>query len=817
MTNSQTQGVDPKVELELAKRVLARRSLIQFTKRFYPQYNPGWVHHDIARRLEQFMRDVEEKKSPRLMLLVPPRHGKSELASIRFPAFVLGHHPEWEVINCGYNLDLPMKFSRKVREIVRDPGYNPLFVKTQMDPDSQSAEAWNTTMGGGFTAAGVGGGITGKGATVLIIDDPIKNQEEADSIVTRDSLWDWYWSTAYTRLAPGGGVLVIQCMTGDTPVLMGDGDERRLDSIKVGDVVATYDRGALSTSTVSAIKSNGCDSVLRITTKSGKVVRANGRHPFLADIGGDLKWIRAKSLTTAHRIVALKDNTASGAALRAQQMAATNQLFVEGSVNPITTNVNGPMDTELQVRWISEQNGALSLRIGTESPSTITSECSENRTEPVPFAEVAPQKTHIIGKSDLLSITATIQEKLEGSYVTTATPLSDILDLSPLHLPLLNTSDFILDPVVSVEFDGEEEVFDLQVERTENFIANGLVSHNTWWHDDDLAGRLQQKMRTDEESDQFVIIKYPAIAEAWEYRNHTTGLIERLPSPMDLDHVEKRNEQREQGVSIPIPYGEEYELLRMPGEALHPERYNEKMMTAMKANQPVRIWSALYQQNPVPDEGMYFRKEYFKFESVPPAAYQRNVFQAWDFAIGEKQMNDYTVGATIIQDENDFLHVVEIVRFRGDSFTIVEEILNAAERWGGEPTAPLTLGFEESQIWKAIKPLLEKRMAERGMYPPYETLKPLTDKMARARSLQGRMQQGRVYFPQNAPWVNTLMTEFLRFPAGAHDDIVDAMAWAVNLCVGRNPRKLLEVKAPKSWKDKLPQFVEGGSGSWMAA
>jgi predicted phage terminase large subunit-like protein len=147
----------------------------------------------------------------------------------------------------------------------------------------------------------------------------------------------------------------------------------------------------------------------------------------------------------------------------------------------------------------------------------------------------------------------------------------------------------------------------------------------------------------------------------------------------------------------------------------------------------------------------------------------------------------------------------------------VEEILNAAERWGSEPTAPLTLGFEESQIWKAIKPLLEKRMTERNMYPPYETLKPLTDKIARARSLQGRMQQGRVYFPQNAPWVNELMTEFLRFPAGAHDDMVDAMAWAVNLCVGRNPRKKLEIKPPKSWKDKLPQFVEGGNGSWMAA
>jgi len=544
-------ALDPKVKLEMAKRTLARRSLIQFTKRFYPVYNPGWVHHDIARRLEHFMQQVEERKSPRLMLLVPPRHGKSELASIRFPAFALGHHPEWEIINCGYNLDLPMKFSRRVREIVRDPGYAPLFERTAMDPDSQSAEAWNTTMGGGFTAAGVGGGITGKGATILTIDDPIKNQEEADSIVTRDGLWDWYWSTAYTRLAPGGGVLIIQ----------------------------------------------------------------------------------------------------------------------------------------------------------------------------------------------------------------------------------------------------------------------------TWWHDDDLAGRIQQKMRDDPDADQFVIIKYPALSEAWEYRNLETDLIERYDAPFDENHEAMRQFMRKADMSVPSVIDDKYELLRMPGEALHPERYNEKMMTAMKANQPPRIWSALFQQNPVPDEGMYFRKDYFKFESVPPAAYQRNVYQAWDFAIGEKQVNDFTVGVTLIQDENDFLHVVEVVRFKGDSFVIIEEILNAAERWGSEPTAPLTLGFEDSQIWKAIKPLLEKRMAERNMYPPYEVLRPLTDKLARSRSLQGRMQQGRVYFPQNAPWLNDLMTEFLRFPAAAHDDMVDAMAWAVNLCVNRAPKQQPKAKGPVSWKEKLNShlMLSGDGYSHMAS
>ena len=79
---------------ELATRVLARRSLLQYTKRFHPSYDAGWVHEDMCRRLEQFSKDVAAKNSPRLMLLMPPRSGKSELASIRFPAWHLGHHPE---------------------------------------------------------------------------------------------------------------------------------------------------------------------------------------------------------------------------------------------------------------------------------------------------------------------------------------------------------------------------------------------------------------------------------------------------------------------------------------------------------------------------------------------------------------------------------------------------------------------------------------------------------------------------------------------------------------------------------------------------
>ena len=102
-----------------------------------------------------------------------------------------------------------MDFSRKVRELLRDKRYHQVFKDTHLDKDSQSAQRWNTTSRGGYVAAGVGGPITGRGAHVLIIDDPIKNRDDAESETNRSSIWNWYTSTAYTRLAPGGGVLII--------------------------------------------------------------------------------------------------------------------------------------------------------------------------------------------------------------------------------------------------------------------------------------------------------------------------------------------------------------------------------------------------------------------------------------------------------------------------------------------------------------------------------------------------------------------------------------------------------------------------------
>jgi predicted phage terminase large subunit-like protein len=523
---------------EMAARILCRRRLLPFVQRMNSMYDAGWVHEDVCRRLERFSEDVAERKSPRLMLLLPPRHGKSELASKNFPAWHLGKYPDHEFIACSYNLSLAMGFSRKVKQILDDPNYVNVFPDTKVDPNNSSTEEWGIAgRRGGYVAAGIGGPITGKGAHCLVIDDPLKNAEEADSPDIREKLWEWYLSTAYTRLSPGAGVLLIQ----------------------------------------------------------------------------------------------------------------------------------------------------------------------------------------------------------------------------------------------------------------------------TWWNDDDLAGRLQQAMQAhadDPDVDQFEVVRYPAIAESDEYLTEDGRLVYEPP-----DHA--------------VHAG--WTLVRRKGEALHPSRYGLDKLNRIRAlnrrddGTDGRWWSALYQQNPVPDDGGYFRKDMFRQAPLLEGEERAicRVFVAFDFAISTKHQNDYTVGVVGLLDPDDMLHIVDMVRFRSsDAFYMVEAVLNLASAWY---SPQIVLGVEDGQIYRSLKTLLAKRMQERRMYLSVQELKPLTDKLARARAIQGRMEQGMVRFAAGAPWFETMRTELLRFPAGVHDDIVDALAWLGRMVVTAAAPRRPKPERAKSWRDKLSATGLAGSESFMSA
>jgi predicted phage terminase large subunit-like protein len=488
---------------ELAQRELCRKKLLAYVLRFNPDYLAGWVHKDICARLERFMADVEQGKSPRLMIQMPPRHGKSTLASQEFPSWVLGHHPNWEIMSCSYAESLALDFSRAVRERLRDREYHVLFPKTRVDPENQNAKGWKTVKRegkkGGLLPAGVEGPLTGKGAHILIIDDPVKNATEAESETTRESVANWYSSTAYTRLAPGGGVLVIQ----------------------------------------------------------------------------------------------------------------------------------------------------------------------------------------------------------------------------------------------------------------------------TRWHMDDLSGRLEYKMR-EGRGDVFEIVRYPAVAT-------------------------------------------EDEKFRKAGDPLHEARYSAAQLKMIKQAVGQRTWSALYQQNPVPDEGAMFQSSMLQYYNQDQLPEQLSFVSCWDLAIGQKEVNDKTVGMTWGKDITGDYWFVDCRRGHWDAYEIVDEICDNFVKW-----QPGFVGVEKDKVALAVGPYLDTEIENRELYSLHvEELPPAREgnKQHRARSLQGLMRRGRVWLPnpEEAPWVSEFVSELLQFPYGRRDDHVDAAAWlalqaadtpAPGFNYSRVPRR-------ETWRDRLRGAMRG--------
>ena len=487
---------------ELARRLEARESLLPFTELFTPDYIAGWVHREVAELLDAFRDAVERKLSPRLMIFLPPRCGKSQLVSRLLPPFLLGHNPHWEVVAASSTQDLSDSFGRYVRSVLNSPVYQDLFPAIQLDPSTNSASLVQTQQRGMYKAVGVGGQLTGMGAHALIIDDPIKDREQADSPTQREALWDWYSSVARTRLHPGGGIIVL----------------------------------------------------------------------------------------------------------------------------------------------------------------------------------------------------------------------------------------------------------------------------HTRWHEDDLAGKLITQMRDNPDADQWKIYSYPAIAK-------------------------------------------EDETHRKAGEALHPERYPIQALHQIRNSILMRDWTALYQQDPSPDDGDYFKREWFNITSPSryPDLSKCSVYISTDLAVSEKTSADYSVIWPFAVDENDDLWFLsDYVRERLSSLDIVEAIFDRVKRYDARGVI-----IEKGQIASAIRPIFNKRSRERQLYT--ELIEPAAtkDKQTRARSLQGRMQQRRVHYPDLTPFHEHVLPEFLMFPNGKHDDAVDTCAWAalalddlITPSKSAPPPQSLEEQELEQWNAELEKQNE---------
>lgn len=433
---------------ELLTRRKVRGSLTEWVR--HAGFEPAKHHKLLLDELEA----ISDGRNDRLMVFMPPGSAKSTYGSMLFPPWYLSRHPDHMVIAASHTHELAARWGRKCRNLVAEHGFS--LGVSLADGDS-AADRWSLASGGEYFAAGVGGSVTGRRADLVVIDDPVRSREDADSETIRDKTLDWFRSDLLTRLKPGGRIVVIQ----------------------------------------------------------------------------------------------------------------------------------------------------------------------------------------------------------------------------------------------------------------------------TRWHEADLSGELLEAMKKG--GDQWRVISLPALA-----------------GPND-------------------PLG------RKPGEALWPEWEDEAALKRKRAMLLPREWSALYQQNPVPDDGDYFKADWIKRYSVPPDPAQMRIVGASDYAV-TADGGDYTVHIVVGMDTERRPYVLDLWREQTSSEQWIDAWCDLVRYW-----KPIEWGEEKGQIASGVGPFLQRRALEKQAYTFRRQFASRTDKAIRAQSIRGRMAQLGLYIPQDAPWAADFIAELLQFPAGKHDDQVDAL------------------------------------------
>jgi predicted phage terminase large subunit-like protein len=438
---------------DAAKAVLERRGLRNNLAEWcrYAGFEPAAHHLLLIKELEA----VTRGETDRLLVCMPPGAAKSTYASILFPCWYLGSNPDHCLIAASHTQELGEKWGRRVRNLINE---HATILGVGLSQDSQAAGRWETDRDGEYFAAGVGGAIAGRRADLVVIDDPVRSREDADSELVREKTWDWYKSDLYTRLKPGGRIVLIQ----------------------------------------------------------------------------------------------------------------------------------------------------------------------------------------------------------------------------------------------------------------------------TRWHEADLAGMLLEEATRG--GDQWKVISLPAICEA------------------DND-----------------PLG------RKQGEALWPEWENLENLDRKRRAVGPREWSALYQQRPAPEDGDYFKAEWFRGYDTAPARDLLRVYGGSDYAV-TSDGGDFTVHCIVGLDPDGRMYLLDVWRQQASSDAWVEAFCDLVLKW-----KPIGWAEEGGQIRSGVGPYLDRRQRERKAYCARETFPTRGDKAVRAQSIRGRMALEGLYVPEKASWWPQMRSELLGFPAGRHDDCIDAL------------------------------------------
>lgn len=733
-----------------------------------------------------------------------PTHN-SELVSTRLPSFWLAHNPDLPVAMVSYAASLSYRNSRNARAVLQDPRFQFIFPGISLDPKNNRVEDWHLDRFRGYAmAVGVGGPITGHGFGLGLIDDPIENWAAAQSDTLRESIWQWWLGTFKTRLWEGASTIFMMCMPGETPVLMSDGTWRRLDTIRPGEMVKSYDNGELVNRQVEAFLPQGRKFVYEIKT-GNHAIKATPNHPFLVEQkDGKRVWVRADKLEKGDQIVVLGQN---GSGVNPRNLDEDDCwtlgfMFGDGWMGHNPRKDTGAMrwftcvaigeDDAPAKRVVEYINRKFSVRprkttgryyrtdnarVGRwfESLGLIGDAHSKRIPELVFRLPVDLRRAFLDG---LMEADGYTDDRHRGQINLTSKPLVEQVKLlaescgyrtsniyrhhgiyqppgspEPIEADSYNIqfqqnriaqSQFETATIRSVRRINSVPVYDLTVADTHNFIAWGCVVHNTRWHEDDLAGRILDHEGTVKEGGKWEVLTYPALA-----------------TEDDL-------------------------LGRDVGEALAPSRFSRNWLIDFRNTSVEQVWQAEYQQRPIPPEGDFFKIGRIDIVNNVPAEVCRIIdgvpvnikggCRFWDLAGTEKKTAkrdpDSTSGTLVVEHEGYYYVLDNInVQYGPDQ---VEDLIKQTAKLDGT-NVKVRIEQEPGQSGKAQIEYYVKLLAGFDV----DGVPATGDKKVRAAGWAAQINHGNVYLLKG-PWNKKWLAQHANFPHGTHDDDVDSSAGSFN-------------------------------------
>lgn len=706
----------------------ARNNLIDYAIAIDPQYQDSWFHEAVSIVLQSALEKVESGKDARIILTVPPRHGKSELATKKFPSWVLGKHPDWPVAVASYSSDLAVDFGQGTRDIMQSAAYQRIF-DARLRADAKAKGKWLTKQGGGYLATGVGGAFTGKGFKIGIIDDPFKNREEAESETIRNSRWDWYRSTFYTR-QEGNTAIIVIATRWHTDDLIG----RLLDKQKQDEAenVEDYDKWTVIEFPAIATKDEDFRKKGEALwpekfsiEKLRRTEQALGPYEFCTPsetpiLMADWTTKPISEVREGDYVIGFKqgktiDGKRSNGKLLTSKVLRTNSLIDD--VWNIKMTSGRKVRCTKNHRWFTGRiQGA---------------EAGNNRKGRSAYAPISIRKKH--GGSKLMFIEEPFDKKLSEREKILWNYLAGIIDgeghiaNSAIYISQTNGKN---KPVV-------DKIRSVLVELGIDF--NESIPHakrNDWSKKVDFVLRNPDVVCRK-------LLRYTDIAKRQQIIDRMLRRSHRFIKEQDkVLSMEKNGKERVY--------------------SLQTETGNYIAWGYASSN------SALYQCSPITSENQEFKETWFKTRTwAEVQALDTRKFATIDPG-GKNPENDPTgIIRNYVDKQNKWNIKAMSVHF--DSMELMNYVFTLHEE-GFEK-----IGIEETVYLKAIKPFFDEECRKRNKFPNVIPIKqPTAQKEVRIRGVIPHYSSGSIYHIDGE--CKDLVDELIVFPKGAHDDVADALA-----------------------------------------